>query len=212
MKVTRFGLMSALVVACAVGVSAKADPPDLGATPLYAEEDAFSANGWGMTVYSYVFDDVFAPPDEFGQLLEEGELLFAYLLDGDDATNVAVSSFSVGNPNEAAITIVGYEDDIEPPSYDLMMYQLPSQYGYSDPSLQTVFTYFDMNDPFAVLEPDEWSLVWYVAEAPDWTMGPGTGTGGGVSDNQSVPVPLPAPGVLCLFALAAVTGPARARR
>ncbi|MDY7107886.1 MAG: hypothetical protein SYC29_04540 [Planctomycetota bacterium] len=212
MYVTRYGLISALLMACALGVPAEAEPPDLGATPLYAEEDGFAADEWGMTVYSYVFSDIFAPPEEFGQVLEEGELLFAYLLDGDEATDVAVSAFSVGNPFEASIGIVGYEDDIEPPSYDLMMYQQPSQYGYNDPSHQTVFNYFDTNDPFAVLEPQEWSLVWYVAEAPDWTLGPGTGTGGGVSDNQSVPVPLPAPGVLCLFALAAVTGRARARR
>jgi hypothetical protein len=212
MCVTRSGLTVALLGVCAVAVPAPAVPPDLGAEPLYSEEDVFAANDWGMTVYSYVFSDIFPPPDEFGQVLDEGELLFAYLLDGDDATNVAVSSFSVGNPHEAAIGIVGYENDIEPPGYDLLMYQHPSQYGYNHPSLQTVFAYFDMNDPFAVLEPDEWSLVWYVAEASDWTLGPGTGTGGGVSDNQSVPVPLPAPGVLCLFALAAVAGRARARR
>jgi hypothetical protein len=63
-----------------------------------------------------------------------------------------------------------------------------------------------------VLEPTEWSLVWYVANAADWTLGPGTGTGGGVGDNQSVPVPIPAPGTLGMLALTAVMRRRRARR
>jgi len=212
MKVTKDGLIVALSGVCAFIGSAWADPPDLGATPLYSEEDAFTADQWGMMVYSYIFSDVFAPPVEFGQILSEGELLFAYLLDGDDWMSVSVSSFSVGNPHEALIGIVGFEDDIEPAGFDLDLYQQPAQYGYNHPSLQTVFTYFDMNDPFAVLDPDEWSLVWYIAEATDWTLGPGTGTGGGVSDNQSVPVPLPAPGALCLLVFAALVGGRRGRR
>lgn len=212
MNVMQFGSMVALLGACAIAAPTQAEPPDLGATPLYAEEDVFTADQWGMMVYSYVFSDIYAPPQEFGQILDEDELLFAYLLDGDEAMPVAVSSFSVGNPHEATIGIVGYENDIEPAGYDLGMFQAPSQYGYNHPSLQTVFTFFDMNDPYAVLEPTEWSLVWYIAVAADWTLGPGTGTGGGVGDNQSVPVPLPAPGALGLLALAAVIRRARARR
>jgi hypothetical protein len=165
-----------------------------------------------MTVYSYVFDHTAPPPTEFGQILSPGQFLFAYFLDGDETVGVSVDSFSVGNPYEAMITVVGYESAIVPAGYVATDYQNPFIYGYSGTAQASIFTYFDDMNPVATLEPTEWSLVWYVANAADWTLGPGTGTGGGVGDNQSVPVPIPAPGTLGMLALTAVMRRRRARR
>ena len=63
-----------------------------------------------------------------------------------------------------------------------------------------------MMNPYATLEPTEWSLVWYVAEAEDWGFVPATASGGGLGNNQIVPGPIPAPGALALLGLAGLFG------
>ncbi len=186
--------------------------PDIGGTPIYTEEDYFSDGlNWGMDVYSYVYDHNSDLPS--GYVLDPGEMLFAYLLDGDDAMGVSVDNFSVGNPFLANITSVGYESIIVPPGYVAGLREDPYLYGYSGPAQATVFTYAgDLFDPFSTLDPDEWSLVWYVAEATSYTFGPGTGTGAGIGDTQYVPIPVvPTPGVLALLSLAGFAGTRRRR-
>ena len=69
MKSAKTTVMAALVVVGALGAPAMAQP-DLGAPPLYSEMDYFTADDWGMTVYSYVFDYTAPPPVEFGQALD----------------------------------------------------------------------------------------------------------------------------------------------
>ena len=126
--------------------------------------------------------------------------------------SVSIDTFSVGNPNDLPINTVGYEEGLIPAGFDGADFELPFLYGYSGPAQATVFTYAgDLTDPFSTLDPDEWSLVWYIAEAPTWELGPGTGSGGGISDTQFIPVAaIPAPGVLALLALGGLT--ARRRR
>jgi hypothetical protein len=208
------GMYRAAAIACvgAVVLCTHGEVPDIGGNPMHTEEDALGAAGlWGMTVYSYVFDHSFLPPQEFGQVLEPGEMLFAYLLDADDALPVSISHFAVGNPNLVAILTVGYETDIEPPGFSGLLREDPFTFGYSQQAQSSIFGYNDPLDPFASLDPTEWSLVFYVAQAEMWTAGPATGTGGGIGANGFVPVPIPAPAVLSMIALAALGRSGRGR-
>jgi len=185
--------------------------PDIGGVPIHSEEDYFSSNDlWGMTVWSYVFDTTTDLPEGF--MLGEGEMLFAYLLDGDDVKPISIDTYSVGNPYLMPITSVGYSTVILPPGYDMALREDPYLFGYSGPAQATIFTYAgDFSDPYSTLDPDEWSLVWYIAEAADWDLGPATASGAGIGDNQFVPVPIPAPGVAAVLGLAAALGIHRRR-
>jgi len=190
------GALGALVVTTAVTAG-----PIISGTPIHSEDDFFGAGPWAMTVTSYVYDSTTDLPDGF--TLSDGEFLFAYLLQGDGATDVSVNSFSVGNPNDAAITSVGFSTDVVPIGLDPEDREDPYLYGYSGPSQATVFTYTgNLADPFSTLDPGEWSLVWYVAEATGWENGPATGSGAGLGDTQFVPVPVPAPGALAILSIA----------
>ncbi len=204
MVMMKFGLTAAALAIGAVHASVAAQP-DIGGTPAYWEQDTFTggiAQDWGLEVTSYVFDSTSPLPTGFD--LDLGEMLFMYLLVGDDQRTVSVDKFSVGNPDGASITEVGYSDDIGPDILDLMDYQDPYFYIYSPPSLATFYSFYsDFGDPFATLEPDEWSLVWYIAEADGWQLGNATASGLGYGDTQSVPVPLiPEPGTALLLGLA----------
>jgi len=164
-----------------------------------------------MTVWSYVFDATTDLPNGF--VLEADEMLFAYLLDADEAKPISIDSYSVGNPNLMPITSVGYSTTITPPGYDGGLREDPYLFGYSGPAQATIFTYTgNFSDPFSTLDPEEWSLVWYVAEAPTWDFGPATASGAGIGVNEIVPVPIiPAPGALALLGLAGFAGTRRRR-
>ena len=209
MQLSRIAVIGTTVCACALAGNALAQP-NIGGDPIFTDEVYFTADSWGMTAYSYVFDASVALPPGF--VLDPGEMLFAYLLEGDEMTTVSVAHYSVGNPNLLPITAVGFETGIVPPGFDGGLLETPFLYGYSGPAQATVYTYAgDLTDPFCTLDPGEWSLVWYIAEATGWEMGPGTATGAGISDNQFVPVPVPAPGALMLLGVAGLLG-ARRRR
>jgi hypothetical protein len=211
MKITILGLSSLVAALCAVTGSTSAQP-DIGGTPIHTEADYFTGGPWGLDVFSYVFDYDSDLPDNFGGVLDPDEMLFMYLLDGDNTMNVSVDTFSVGNPNLAEINSVGWNDDIIPDGFFLVDYQDPFAFSYSGPAQATVYTYSgNPNDPFSTLDPDEWSLVWYIAVSPGWTQGPASATGGGIGDTQFVPVPIPAPGALAVLGLAGLLG-ARRRR
>ncbi len=213
MRIIKYCMVSAALVAAALPGAAQAQP-DIGGTPIYFEDDGFcgcpDAN-WAVTVSSYVYDYGSDLPDGFS--LEAGEMLFIYLLDADADYALSVDTFTVGNPNEMPITSVGYEPNLVIDGLDPVDYQKPYLYGYSGPAQATVFTYAgDFSDPYSTLDPTDWSLVWYVAEAPAWALGPATATGGGVGDTLEVPVPIiPGPGALALLALAAACGSRRRR-
>jgi hypothetical protein len=204
MKMTRNRFMLAVVGVCALVGSASAQP-DIGGSPLYTQFDYFTSGPWGLYVSSYVFTEG-NEPDDLGYELQSGEMLFAYFLDGDDDMDVSVDTFSVGNPFEMAIFGVLYEDNIVPPGYDGNLYQAPYLYTYSGPAQATVYTYAgDPFDPSSTLDPDEWSLVYYVSDASTWDLGPATASGAGLQDTQYVPVPaVPGPASLALLGLAAL--------
>jgi len=205
------------VIAAAVGTAMSGSAfgqPDIGGAPIHTEEDVFSDGSlWGMTVWSYVFDSDSSLPAGF--MLDPGEMLFAYFLDGDDMMDLSIDSFSVGNPNLLPITSVGFETAIVPGGYDAEDVEEPFLYGYSGPAQASIFTYSgDTSDPYCTLDPTEWSLVWYIAESPTWSLGSATASGAGISNNNQVPVPnIPSPGPAALLAIAAaVTGAQRRRR
>ncbi len=205
MQATRHRI--AAILCASAAVTAASAQPDIGGTPIHTEMDTFS-NGalWGMTTWSYVYDADSVLPSGFA--LGAGEMLFAYLLDADEALTVSIDTFSVGNPEMTPVTSVGYETSIVPPGYDGGAVEEPYLYGYSGPAQATIYTYAgDFSDPFSTLDPGEWSLVWYITEAPTWTLGSATASGAGIGDNQLVPVgAIPSPGVLGFLALAGLTG------
>ena len=193
--------MAAFAV-CGLTVGTWADIPDIGGNPMHTEEDYLTDGSlWGVSLYSYVFDSTFVPPVEFGQDLQPGEMLFAYLFDADDALTIAVNHFAIGNPNMALITLVDFETDIEPTGFNSVDREDPFVYGYSPTAQSSIFAYNNPLDPYAPLDPNEWSLVFYVAEAAGWALGPATGSGAGISANVFVPVPIPAPGAWALLAM-----------
>ena len=202
--------MLAVVGVCALVGSAWAQP-DIGGTPIWTQIDYFSGGPWGMHVSSYVFTEG-NEPDELGYELQSGEMLFAYFLDGDENLDVSVDTFSVGNPNDMPIFGVLYEDNIVPAGFDIDLYQAPYLYTYSGPAQATVYTYAgDPFDPFSTLDPDEWSLVYYVSDATWWEPGPATASGAGLQDTKLVPVPIPGPGGLVMLGLAGLVAMFRRR-
>jgi hypothetical protein len=211
MKSTWNRFMLAVIGVCALVGSAWAQP-DIGGTPIHSEIDYFTGGPWGLYVSSYVFDEGSTLPDDFSYVLQPGEMLFVYLLDGDDDLNVSVDTFSVGNPYVATIGTVGFEDNVVPDGFDIDLYQDPYLYTYSGPAQATVYTYAgDPFDPFSTLDPDEWSLVYYVADSPSYDFGPATASGAGLQDTQQVPVPIPAPAGLALLGLAGLAASRRRR-
>lgn len=202
--------VSLLGAAISVGafVSAASAAPSIGGDPIYTQDDYFTGGLWGTYVSSYVYASDSDLPAGF--MLADGEMLFAYLLDGDDGLTVSVDTFSVGNPFpfDVAITTVGYVTDILPPGFDMDLREDPYLYGYSGPAQASVFTYAgDLYDPFSTLDPTEWSLVYYIAEATTWDLGPATISGGGIGQTLYLPVAaIPAPGALALMGLAGLIG------
>jgi len=179
----------ALIVAVPVDVLAV---PDIGGDPIHTQEDYFSYtegdSDWGLTVYSYVYDFASSSLPDMGISLNPDEMLFAYLLDGDDATTDSVEYFSVYNPYDLPIDTVGYVDTIIPTDCDAGKYQEPISYEYSGFSLTT--SYYYTGGYMRTIEPDEWSLVFYVAICDSWHLATGTVAAGG-ADEHDVPAPEP---------------------
>ena len=114
--------VSLIAIVFIVSVPAMAVPvPDIGGEPIYTQvNDDFSGlqTEWGLTIYSYVFDDTSSSLP--GSLtLDPGEMLFMYLLDSPSEKTVSIDYFSVGNPYLVPINTVGYEDNVVPSGYDV---------------------------------------------------------------------------------------------
>jgi hypothetical protein len=185
-------ILPAMAFIAAVPVSALAANPDIGGDPVYTEQDYFSAGDWGMTVYSYVFDNSSSSvPEIFPNfILEPGEILFMYLLDSNATKVVSVDHFAIGNPELFTIHTVGCTTDVVPAGYDVGDHQDPYRYCFSDLAEATIFTYSsDVIDPWCTLEPGEYSLVYYVAITQGYGALNATADGGGIGDNQLVPGP-----------------------
>ena len=179
-----------LVASFTVGVLAV--NPDIGGDPIHTEMDYFAYtegnSDWGLTVYSYVYDSTSASLPDMGISLTPDKMLFVYLLDGNDATTDSVEYFSVYNPQNMPIDTVGYVDTIVPTDYNSAKYQEPVNYEYSGFSLTT--SYYFTGGYMRTIEPDEWSLLFYVAASDTWAPSVGTVAAGG-ADEQYVPAPAP---------------------
>jgi hypothetical protein len=187
-----------LFAACALASEGFGQPiPDIGGEPIHTEYDHFGGPGSPIDtdLWSYVFDA--SSPTPPGFLLGDDDMLFAYLIENNESS-LSVESFWVSNPMLALIHTVGYESEIIPPGFDPLLLEAPFIYGYSGTAQKTIYTFFDMLDPYATLDAGEWSLVWYIADATDWTQGL-AGLGG---ETNFVPVPIPGPGALALLGVA----------
>jgi len=184
--------------------------PDIGGDPIYTQtDDDFSGQqtDWALTVYSYVFDTTSSSlPGSLA--LDPGEMLFMYLLFcHDPARTVSMDYFSVGNPELVPINPVGYEPStsIVPVGFESTPFQAPYTYGYSGPSQATIYSYSgDFLNPLCTLDPGEYSLVYYIADAPGYTQVPASASGGGVGDNGLVPGPIPEPTTIFLLGFGAL--------
>ena len=206
-----------LTAAIAVGVlgagMATADVPLIGGNPIATLESNFGdGNGlWGVDVFSYVYDAASDVPTGFS--LDEGELLFVYVLDASENTSVSVTNFNVGNVNDQLVTGVGFSSDVVPDGFDETDREDPFSFSYSGPALSSIFSFVgDPNDATSTLDPGEWALVYTIVEAEGFSLGPATAAGAGIGNTQQVLVAdIPAPGALALLAIAGF-GVTRRRR
>lgn len=182
--------------------------PNIGGDPIHTEEDYFSAGEWGLTAYSYVFDDTSTSvPDLFEGFsgLAEGEMLFVHLLEPNPLTVPSISYFAVNNEDLVPIYAVGWSIRVVPSGYDANNHQDPFVFTYSGPVEATVFNYtgnpFDTTCP---LDPGEYSLVYYFALADNYGPVSATVDSEGHGNSQFVPGPVPEPTTLCLFGLGAL--------
>jgi len=198
-------IVAAVLLVVMLAAPLQAVNPDIGGTAVYTEQDYFSANGWGVTAYSYVYDSTGGAAPEIypGFALNAGEMLFVYLLDYDDSESVSVDHFAVGNPELAAISTVGWSVDVAATGYNVSNHQEPYLSGYSGPAQAVIFTYTgNFMDPWSTLDPGEYSLVYYVAGCDNYGFVGATADGAGTCENQLVPGPsVPEPTTICLFSL-----------
>ncbi len=204
------GVVAAAILIAALPVNVLAQNPDIGGDAAYEDDVYFSAAEWGMTAYSYVYDDTSTSvPDLFEGFsgLDPGEMLFVYMLEPDPMTEPSISYFAINNkyPESIDIYSVGWSIRVVPVGYSGDNHQEPFVFTYSGPVEATVFNY--TGNPFDTtceLDPGEYSMVYYFALADDYGPVNATTDSMGSGDTQLVPGPIPEPTTICLLGLGAL--------
>jgi len=178
--------------------------PIIGGDPICTDEDYFFSDSWEMTVYSYVFDETSSSLPGTTLELDPGEMLFMYLLDVPQTSSSSIEHYTIGNPQLMLVDpdAVGFEDTVVPAGYESRTREDPYNCGYNSTAEATNFAYFgDVFDERCTLDPDEYSLVYYIAVSDAYGSVPATANSAGLGSTRSVPGPVPEPTTICLLGL-----------
>lgn len=174
--------------------------PIIGGDPIHTEEGSFDTGVWDLDVYSYIYDATSTSLPDLGVSLNPDEMLFVYLLEADDNILFSVPLFSLSNPQDVPINLVGWSDRIVPDDFEADEYQAPDLYGYIGTPGATVWHFSGSQAGGGDFEEDEWSLVFYRAVASNWTH-VDANVGAGTGAIQSIPGAIPEPATVAFLTL-----------
>lgn len=219
--------MSRGCVACATILTLLASSPVIAANPDIGmpgdleDTDVFtfpvSPLAWQLTIYSYAFEGTAGDDRPDPAIFPDpgpGQTLFVYVLEA--ATNEAafpapVDQFVVGNPIPVTVLGVGHSIAITPAGFTGTR-QDPAFSFSSEDALSVFYSYEGANTIEPSTEP-EFSVVWFVADAPPGFVQGSVQGGAATTDVQEILGPVPEPATLMLLAAGALfIGARRGRR
>lgn len=209
--IRRRGLVSKQVVAAVavagfLGVASSANAADIGGTPSHTQENTYTAFDWSAKVTSFVYENGDTVPAGL-PTPGPGQTLFAYVIENIGAvTDPSITSWTVANSNPPSniSAIDTAAEDVVVAGLDVGGPAQRSNSQLVNP-LSQVFTWQDgvVFDPgpilTSVLDPNSYSVEYFVADAPTWQLVNGTVQSSALPETQLVPGPVPEPASLGLL-------------
>ena len=212
----------ASVVLLAAETARAGDEDILGGDSIATDFDVFIRDDlavtWRVEVSSFVYDST---SDEVPEGMPEpggGQTLFAYLLEntGNDLdTDIAVTDFSIGNPDSLPLLAFDAGSDVEPDDLDEDDRSDPRNFFENTQSV--AYNWQDVAfPPPATMELliGQWSVVFFLV---DGTFADQNGSviAGGISDSHTIlgpMIPEPTTLLVCLVGVGALTMTRRRNR